>query len=234
VETFKQALSSLSITCKKFEEDALNDFNSTFSRLSMACRLDEEDAVEILSQALTSLSITCPVEELANINDIIESTTSSSTFNDPYSRIIDVKLANTTTSLSRLSFSSCNSHLSTSSFWSNDSKHSSASSIFSGDDDEDILARITNYDFNDRSSEARNARLANAILALDEEIPMDIDESIQTLIDIHALNPKDIETFTTAALVTTRTQNAVRRASRPRLPISKQGLARKGGVQMHH
>jgi hypothetical protein len=37
--------------------------------------------------------------------------------------------------------------------------------------------------FNDRSPETRDARLANTLLALNEDIPMDADESIKAILE---------------------------------------------------
>ena len=76
--------------------------------------------------------------------------------------------------------------------------------------------------FNDRSPETRDARMANSILALDEDIPMDVDDSIKTLL----YNNTDTTSSTMDYLDYKETM-AEKKATTPALPKSKAHQARK-------
>lgn len=81
----------------------------------------------------------------------------------------------------------------------------------------------TNYeiaDFNDRSPETRDARLATLILALDEDIPENVDDSIKELIQKHT-------SATAGAFIVSehyleyKQQMAAKKATEKELPRSK-------------
>jgi hypothetical protein len=78
-------------------------------------------------------------------------------------------------------------------------------------------------DFHDRSLEARDARLANSILSLDEDIPQDIDDSIKELLksytDIAIGPPKKI--LLDQHYWEYKQQIAAKRAGEKKLPKSK-------------
>lgn len=69
----------------------------------------------------------------------------------------------------------------------------------------DALSKISNItsaskfsspnlnDFNDRSPNARDARLANSILSLDEDIPQDVDYGIKRLLKSHITTAMELE-----------------------------------------
>lgn len=87
---------------------------------------------------------------------------------------------------------------------------------------------ITSFDvvpFNDRSIEIRDVRLANALDSLDEDIPQDVDDSIEDLIKRHT-NPQPTALGQMAFLVDEdyleyKNNLAAKRASEKKLPKSK-------------
>ena len=87
-------------------------------------------------------------------------------------------------------------------------------------------------DFNDRSADVRDARLANAILCLDEDIPEGIDKSVKELIQKHASNINASALGPMSFLVSEhyldfKAAQAAKKATEKKLPRSKGGHARK-------
>lgn len=72
-------------------------------------------------------------------------------------------------------------------------------------------------DSNNRSPEARNARLANLILSLDEDIPQDVDDSIKILLKNHTNTAIKFGDH----YLEYKQQMATKRFTEKKLPISK-------------
>ncbi len=86
-------------------------------------------------------------------------------------------------------------------------------------------------DFHDRSANVRDARLANAILCLDEDIPEGIDESVKELIQKHASNTNASALGPMSFLVSEhylefKAAQAAKKATEKKLPRSKDRHAR--------
>lgn len=84
----------------------------------------------------------------------------------------------------------------------------------------------TTSDFNDRTAEVRDARLANAILCLDEDIPENLDNSIKELLQKHASNTNASALGPMSFLVSEhylefKAQQAAKKATEKKLPRSK-------------
>jgi hypothetical protein len=122
------------------------------------------------------------------------------------------------------------SSVETSSNSTQDSSSDSMSST-SGVTSASSLSSSNFIDFNSRSPEARDARLANSILSLDDDIPEYIDDSIKTLLKIHI----------TAIMKTDdhyleyKQQMAAKRYNEKKFPTSKARSARqKSPPQSNH
>lgn len=80
--------------------------------------------------------------------------------------------------------------------------------------------------FIDRSLKTRNARMANAILALDEDVPMDVDDSIKTLFENHkGTKSSSIDYLTDDNYLDYKELAAAKKAATPALPKSKRHQA---------
>lgn len=84
--------------------------------------------------------------------------------------------------------------------------------------DNDTNSVTTSSTTSDRSLETRNARLASALLSLDEDIPTDADDSIKDLIKAHTptFSPMFDENYQDY-----KAGLAAKRASEKKLPRSK-------------
>jgi hypothetical protein len=103
--------------------------------------------------------------------------------------------------------------------YSDSDSHSLASSVTSASSLLSSPKSIDLIDFNNRSLEARDARLANAILSLDEDIPEDIDDSIKQLLKNHVAITTSSE-FDDHYLEY-KQQMATKRIAEKKLPTSK-------------
>ncbi|TVY83987.1 hypothetical protein LSUE1_G001336, partial [Lachnellula suecica] len=80
--------------------------------------------------------------------------------------------------------------------------------------------------FNDRSPETRNARMASALLALDEDVPMDVDDSIKDLLETNndstpsALGPT-MDWIVSDNYLDLQEAMAEKKAATPKLPKSR-------------
>jgi hypothetical protein len=97
--------------------------------------------------------------------------------------------------------------------------HSIASSVTSASSLSSSPKSIDFIDFNNRSPEARDARVANSILSLDEDIPEDIDDSIKQLLKNHIAITTSLE-FDDHYLEY-KQQMATKRITEKKLPTSK-------------
>ncbi|TVY86619.1 hypothetical protein LAWI1_G007016 [Lachnellula willkommii] len=76
--------------------------------------------------------------------------------------------------------------------------------------------------FNDRSLRTRDARMANAILALDEDVPMDVDASIKALWENnHGTTSSTMDYLTDDNYLDYKELAAEKKAATPALPKSK-------------
>ncbi|KAG4440454.1 hypothetical protein IFR05_004048 [Cadophora sp. M221] len=80
--------------------------------------------------------------------------------------------------------------------------------------------------FNDRTAEVRDARMANAILCLDEDIPENLDDSIKELLQKHASNTNASALGPMSFMVSEHylefnAQQAAKKATEKKLPRSK-------------
>ncbi|PVH88470.1 hypothetical protein DL98DRAFT_628500, partial [Cadophora sp. DSE1049] len=90
-------------------------------------------------------------------------------------------------------------------------------------------------DFSDRSADVRDARLANAILCLDEDIPEGLDNSVKELLEKHASSTNASALGPMSFLVSKhylefKVVQAAKKATEKKLPRSKGGYARKSAI----
>ncbi|KAK0126166.1 hypothetical protein ONS95_007784 [Cadophora gregata] len=90
-------------------------------------------------------------------------------------------------------------------------------------------------DFNDRSIDVRDARLANAILCLDEDIPEGLDSSVKDLLQKHASSTNASALGPMSFLVSDhylefKAAQAAKKATEKKLPRSKGSTARKSAI----
>jgi hypothetical protein len=107
---------------------------------------------------------------------------------------------------------------------SNSAQDSSSGSISSTSDvtSASSLSSSNFIDFSNRRAEARDARLANSILSLDEDIPEDIDDSIKTLLKNHITTTMKVDDH----YLEYKQQMATKRYNEKKLPTSKARSAR--------
>jgi hypothetical protein len=108
--------------------------------------------------------------------------------------------------------------------YSDSDSHSIASSVTSASSLSSSPKNIDFTDFNNRSPEARDARVASSILSLDEDIPEDIDDSIKQLLKNHVALTTSLE-FDDHYLEY-KQQMATKRIAEKKLPTSKTGSIR--------
>ncbi|KAL2064866.1 hypothetical protein VTL71DRAFT_4006 [Oculimacula yallundae] len=96
---------------------------------------------------------------------------------------------------------------------------------------EDTMMTDNTAEFNDRTSEVRDMRLANAIICLDEDIPEDLDDSIKELLHKHtsdtnanALGPMSF--LVSEHYLAFKAQRDAKKANEKKLPRSKGRFAR--------
>jgi len=97
--------------------------------------------------------------------------------------------------------------------------HSIASSVTSASSLSSSPKSIDFIDFNNRSPEARDARVANSLLSLDEDIPEDLDDSIKQLLKYHNAITTSLEHDD--HYLEYKQQMATKRIAEKKLPISK-------------
>ncbi|KUJ22572.1 uncharacterized protein LY89DRAFT_762900 [Mollisia scopiformis] len=101
---------------------------------------------------------------------------------------------------------------------------SNQSQIESEFEDNDSITTISSDDFNDRSMDIRDARLANSILSLDEDIPEHIDASIKELLTTHNNTTGALgymEFIVTEEYLEYKHSIAAKKATEKKLPRSK-------------
>lgn len=229
IDNLSNLFDHLYISCQQSQQTARENLASTFACLSIACKLDEEDAMEKLTSSLARLSTVCKLDEEDAVDTSARANHSITGVTDEEIRVslplFFEDLANIYSKMDDTESSSSDDSNSAPVDWTDDD------TTLQGTPDmtEDVFIKAENYDLNDRRPSVRDARMVNSILALDEDIPMGLDESIQALIGSHAKNLIELGPVIMGVLADMRNQHAIQRATRQRLPISKRGLARKEG-----
>ncbi|CZS91217.1 uncharacterized protein RAG0_01944 [Rhynchosporium agropyri] len=83
-------------------------------------------------------------------------------------------------------------------------------------------------EFNDRTAEIRDARLANAILCLDEDIPEDLDDSIKDLLQKHTTDTTSLGSMSflvSEHYLDFKVQREAKKATEKKLPRSNRARA---------